>query len=194
MLGIAEVCVGTPDLLGYHHGVEVRSSIRKHPVKEAFATITPDGVLGDEQTDLRVHGGRDKAIYAYPMVHLRYWAQLVGTSTAPGTFGENFTLYGDETEQTVRVGDLHRSGDVLLRVTKPRRPCFKLAMHLGTGIPGDLMRRNGYTGWYYRVERPGTMRVGAELEVVESDPNTQTIAEVFALKMREDPTIPGMTD
>jgi MOSC domain-containing protein YiiM len=160
-----------------------------------FVTITPDGVDGDEQADKRVvrgkrvHGGRFQAVYAYPLDHLALWAAELGISDRPGIFGENLTVAGI-TEYDVRIGDVFRWGDVELRVSKPRRPCYKLPMHLGVDNVARLMNQNGRCGFYFEVITPGTVRANASLELVSSDQTGLTIASVFAAKVRADPTIP----
>jgi MOSC domain-containing protein YiiM len=194
---IIQVSVGTPEIIGTRRGHDVISSIRKHALVGADVVLTPDGVVGDEQADKRVvggkriHGGPLQAIYVYPAGHLAKWAIEIGSSDRPGTFGENMTIT-DLTEENVRVGDEFRWGDALLKVTKPRRPCYKLPIHLGVESVAAQMMQNGRTGWYVSVIEPGTVRQDSGLELVHSDPTAQTIAEVFAAKVLRDPTIPDM--
>ena len=195
MPGIAQVSVGTPALLGTYRDREVISSIRKSDVRTNLVTVTPDGLEGDEQADKRmirgrrIHGGQFQAVYAYPLGHLGSWAAELGISDTPGIFGENLTI-ADITEHDVRIGDMFRWGEVELRVSKPRRPCYKLPMHLGVDNVALLMNRNGRCGWYFEVVTPGRVRTTARLELVSSDPNELTIAAAFAAKVRADPTIP----
>jgi MOSC domain-containing protein YiiM len=192
---VVQVSVGTPTRLGTYRNREVISSIRKSDVGTNLVTVTPDGIEGDEQADKRVvrgkriHGGQFQAVYAYPLDHLGLWAAELGISDRPGTFGENLTVAG-LTERDVRSGDLFRWGDVELRVAKPRRPCYKLPMHLGVPDVALQMNRNGRSGWYFEVVTPGTVRTDAGLELVSSNPNGLTVAFAFAAKVRADPTIP----
>jgi MOSC domain-containing protein YiiM len=192
---VVQVSVGTPTLLGTYRGREVISSIRKSAVTAKLVTVTPDGIEGDEQADKRVvrnkriHGGQFQAVYAYPLDHLGLWAAELGISDTPGIFGQNLTVT-DLSEHNVRPGDMFRWGDVELRVSKPRRPCYKLLMHLGVDNVAQLMNQNGRCGWYFEVVTPGTVRTNAGLELVSSDPNSLTIASAFAAKVRADPTIP----
>lgn len=196
MSEIVQVSVGRPALLGTHGDKEVISSIRKSGiVGTRLISITPDGIEGDEQADTRVvrgkriHGGQFKAVYAYPHAHLKLWAAELGIDERPGIFGENLTVAG-LTECDVRVGDLFKWGDVELRVSGPRRPCYKLPMHLGVHNAAWLMTQNGRCGFYFEVVTPGRVRTSASLKLVSSDPNNPTIASAFAAKMRADPTIP----
>ncbi len=193
---VVQVSVGTPTLLGTYRGREVISSIKKSGVVGSnLVTVTPNGIEGDEQADKRVirgrriHGGQFQAVYAYPLVHLGLWAAELGISDTPGIFGENLTV-ADITEEDVRIGDTFRWGDVELRVSKPRRPCYKLPMHLGVPDVALQMTQNGRCGWYFEVVTPGTVRADAGLELTSSDPDGLTIATAFAAKVRADPTIP----
>lgn len=192
---VVQVSVGTPILLGTYRDREVISSIRKSGVRANLVTVTPDGIESDEQADKRVirgkriHGGQFQAVYAYPHGHLGLWAAELGISDTPGTFGENLTVAGI-TEHDVRIGDMFRWGDVELRVSKPRRPCYKLPMHLEVPDVALQMNRNGRCGWYFEVVTPGTVRTNAGLELVSSDPDGLTIASAYAAKVRADPTIP----
>jgi MOSC domain-containing protein YiiM len=195
MLEVVQVSVGVPTLLGTYRGREVISSIKKSDVGTNLVTITPDGIEGDEQADKRtirgkrIHGGQFQAVYAYPLDHLSLWAAELGISDVPGIFGENLTVAGI-TEHDVRIGDMFRWGDVELRVSKPRRPCYKLPMHLGVDNVAQLMNQNGRCGFYFEVITPGTVQIDADLELVSSGPNGLTIASAFAAKVRADPTIP----
>ncbi len=192
---IVQVSVGTPTLLGMHRGRKVISSIRKSDIGIGLVTVTPEGIEGDEQADKRmirgkrIHGGQFQAVYAYPLDHLRLWAAELGISDMPGIFGENLTVAG-LTEHDVRIGDVFRWGHVELRVTKPRRPCYKLPIHLGVDGVALLMNQNGRCGWYFEVITPGRVRANADLKLVQSDPDGLTIAAAFAAKVRADPTIP----
>jgi MOSC domain-containing protein YiiM len=196
---IIQVSVGTPEVIGMRRGRDVVSSIRKRALAGAGIELTPDGIVGDEQADKRiingkrVHGGEFQAVYMYPAEHLKAWADEVGTSELPGTFGENLTVT-ELNEQNVRIGDEYMWGGVLLEVTKARRPCYKLPIHLGVDSIARQMMQNGRTGWYASVKTPGTVRLNSGLELIKSDPDALTIAEAFAVKVRSDPTVPDMPD
>ncbi len=195
MSDVVQVSVGTPTELGTYRDRTVISSIKKFDVNAKLVTVTPDGIVGDEQADTRVirgnriHGGQFKAIYAYPLSHLDRWAAELGISNRPGIFGENLTVT-DLNEHDVRIGDVFRWGAVELRVSKPRRPCYKLPIHLEVPDIAHQMNRNGRCGWYFEVTKPGTVRTSTGLELVSSDSDAMTIAATFAAKVRADPTIP----
>jgi MOSC domain-containing protein YiiM len=193
---IVQVSVGTPTLLRRtYKGRQVVSSIKKSGVKTNLVTVTFEGIEGDEQADKRIirgnriHGGRLKAVYAYPLDHLELWAAELGIDSTPGIFGENLTVSGI-TESNVRIGDIFRLGAAELRVTGYRRPCYKLPIHLGVDNVAQLMQQNGRCGFYFEVITPGTVRTNASLELVSSNQNGLTIASAFAAKMRTNPTIP----
>jgi MOSC domain-containing protein YiiM len=90
-------------------------------------TIRKLNLAGDQQADLTVHGGAEKAVYAYPAEHYEYWRkQLPDVPFSWGKFGENLTTEG-LTEDTLCIGDRLKVGSAILMVTQPRMPCYKLA-------------------------------------------------------------------
>lgn len=123
---------------------------------------------GDRQADLTVHGGRDKAVYAYPVEHLPLWNDELGTDFGPGTFGENLSPM-EWLEDAVSICDVWVWGEARLQVCQPRSPCYKLATI--TGRPDLLKRlvRTGRTGWYLRVLQPATVPVAGPIQVIERD-------------------------
>ena len=167
---LVSVNVGLPQVIGDNRwGKPIRSGIVKRPVTTASIYLGPLNLDGDRQADLTVHGGRDKAVYAYPVEHLPLWNDQLGTDFVPGTFGENLTTAGWR-EDDVRIGDVWAWGEARLQVSQPRSPCYKLATV--TGRPDLLKRlvRTGRTGWYLRVLRPGTVPVAGPIQVIEHDP------------------------
>ena len=100
------------------------TGIFKEPV-EGRRMLAGNGVEGDVQADRRFHGGRYKAVYAYPTEDYAWWEAELGTSLPPATFGENLTIEGVSATDAL-VGELWRIGGALLEVTQPREPCWKL--------------------------------------------------------------------
>src|SRR3954463_5614796 len=150
------------------HGRTVTTGIFKTPVT-GRVRLRGLNLDGDRQADLTVHGGRDKAVYAYPVEHLPLWNEELGTDFGPGTFGENLTTAG-WLEDEVRIGDVWAWGEARLQVSQPRSPCYKLATV--TGRP-DLLRRlvrTGRTGWYLRVLQAATVPVSGPIQVIERHP------------------------
>lgn len=140
-------------------------------VKSAISgpvNVTPLGLNGDEQADLTVHGGPDKAVYFYPSEHYPSWlkdAPRHEHALHAGAFGENITTLGLD-EQTVAIGDVFRIGSAEVQATQPRQPCFKLGLRFNDNSLGRIMLQTGRTGWYVRVLKPGSLQAGDEIQVL----------------------------
>ncbi|HEX3811001.1 MAG TPA: MOSC domain-containing protein [Rhizomicrobium sp.] len=153
-LRILSVNIGRPRIIGYIHGEPVRSGIAKAAVSGDSVFVGEINIHGDAQADLSVHGGPDKAVYAYPADHWRWWESEHSLACAANTFGENLTLEGaDETQ--VSIGDRFRWGACILEVSQPRGPCYKLALHTQRADTPTLMALSGRCGWYLRVIAEG---------------------------------------
>ncbi|SOB79790.1 MOSC domain-containing protein YiiM [Sphingomonas guangdongensis] len=147
---------------------KVPSAFVKSPVAGSV-TVDLLGLAGDAQADLSVHGGPDKAVYGYPADRYAGWqAQFPALADAlvPGALGENLAITG-LVEDDLCVGDVHAVGTALLQVCQPRQPCFKLALKLGEPRAGRHMVRSGWSGWYYRVLRPGIVAAGDPVTIKE---------------------------
>jgi MOSC domain-containing protein YiiM len=175
---VISVNVGMPIEVPYQ-GRTVRTGIFKSPVSERLA-VRRTGIAGDGQADLEVHGGVDKAVYVYSEDSYLWWAGELGHSLQPGELGENLTVRG-LTDDLVRIGDRMRIGDVLVEVTQPREPCFKLGIRMGDKRFVARFRDAGRTGFYLRVLEEGTVAPGDAVVLVRSDPAAPTIAEVHDL-------------
>jgi MOSC domain-containing protein YiiM len=127
--------------------------------------VTPLGLDGDEQADLTAHGGPEKAVYGYAASRYPVWAKefpaLADHFTA-GSMGENLTVAGMD-ESDICVGDVHAIGTALLQVCQPRQPCFKFALHHDNKRLPKAMVRLGFSGWYYRVLKTGSLKAGDAL-------------------------------
>ena len=170
-----------PQLLSVQTGTARRLKIGDSHVLTAFhkqsvdhpVAVSPLGLMGDEQADLSVHGGLEKAVYAYPAEHYDFWKNArreAGVSPLddrlePGSLGENLTLQG-LLETDVWVGDVLKFRACELRVTLPREPCFKFAAAMGFSRAVRLMAQNGLCGFYLSVSLPGTLRAGETFELV----------------------------
>lgn len=156
---------------------QVPSAFVKRTVSGSVQAKT-HGLEGDQQADLKVHGGTDKAIYLYPSEHYPRWAADVPRhepTLRPGAFGENITTIGFD-EETVAIGDVWAVGSTQLQVSEPRQPCFKLGLRFGDNGLGRIMLQSGRSGWYMRVLQPGELKAGDEIRVLRR-PNPQwTIA------------------
>ena len=158
---IRSVNVGMPREIPGTGGAIV-SGIVKEPVSGPVA-VGATNLAGDRQADLSVHGGLDKAVYAYPIEHYGFWGrELQRDDLAPGWFGENLTTEG-LLEDDVLVGDLLRAGSALLEVSHPRVPCFKLAARMGDPGFGRPFLLSGRVGFYLRVLEEGELETGDPL-------------------------------
>lgn len=146
------------------HGELVRTGIWKFPV-DGRVRVAGVNVAGDEQADLSVHGGPDKAVYSYAGEDYDWWSKDLGRELAPGTFGENLTTRGVEVTRSV-VGERWRIGRVLLEVSEPRLPCWKLSLRMDD--PRFLKRFASAMrpGAYLRIIEEGDLGAGDPIEVV----------------------------
>ena len=131
--------------------------------------LGPEGFAGDEQADLRVHGGVEKAVHHYPFDHYPLWRGELGSLPvleSAGGFGENISTTG-LTEETVAVGDVFRLGTALVQVSQGRQPCWKLNKRFGVSDMSRRVQQSGRTGWYYRVLEPGEVIPGDALVLVD---------------------------
>jgi len=158
-------------------GKAVRTSIFKQPVAGPVRVLA-EHLAGDGQADLRVHGGPDKAVYAYPQEHWAYWQQfLPAAQLVPGAFGENLTTTG-LLESDVRVGDCFQVGTAVLIAIQPRRPCVKLGIRLARpGVVREFEQAQR-AGIYFRVQQEGTMQAGDTITLLESSPHAVTIQDM----------------
>jgi MOSC domain-containing protein YiiM len=186
-IALLAVNVGTPRRVGDRRGRPVRSAIAKRPVASGTElSLTLLNLAGDDQADRRLHGGPDKAVYAYPSEHLAAWrADLHEHDLGPAAFGENLTTAG-ALEDDVRIGDVWGWGDARLQVCQPRTPCFKLALHRGRGDVATRLITTGRTGWYLRVLVPGTVGVDGPVEVVERHPAAVTVLDAHRARYDRD--------
>ena len=176
------------------------SAIYKFPV-DGPVKIGLNGLAGDQQADLKVHGGPDKAIHHYPYDHYHGWHMELGGHPlleSPGGFGENISTTG-LTEAKVRIGDRFRMGTALVEVAQGRQPCWKIDHKFGQkGITARVLA-SGRCGWYYRVLEEGEVAAGDKLELVEEGPAQWTVARTFRLLLcgghKDDPAaIPALAE
>jgi MOSC domain-containing protein YiiM len=162
-------------------GLEL-SAIRK-VATSGPVNVTRLGLAGDEQADLAVHGGPDKAVHHYAFDHYSFWlAKAPGHPRlhVPGAFGENISTQG-LTEESVCIGDTFRMGTALVEVSQPRQPCWKQAHVMEWTTLPKMMVRERKSGWYYRVIEDGCVAANDWMTLI-SRPNPEwTVARVFAL-------------
>lgn len=164
-------------------GETVRTSIFKAPVA-GRVRVGRLNIEGDEQSDLEVHGGVDKAVYAYPSEHYAFWReQLPGVALPWGSFGENLTVEG-LFEDRVHIGDRFRAGSAEFVVTEPRMPCYKLALRFNRPDMVKRFLKSGRTGFYLAVLQEGEIGAGDAIEPSGQDQDRVSIAAVVAAKSR----------
>lgn len=173
---IISLNVGLPRTVRSHDG-DVITGIFKSPVPGPIM-LRRLNLDGDRQADLTVHGGRDKAAYAYASEHYVFWSKEFPEMDLPwGMFGENFTTEGLK-EDYACIGDHFRIGEALVAVTQPRLPCFKLAIRFGRD---DIIKRflaSGRSGIYFSVLEQGLVDTGDNIERVHEDENRITVADI----------------
>jgi len=176
---LISVSVGRPRQVTWR-GKSVTTSIWKSPV-EGEVRVTTLNLQGDEQSDLSVHGGADKAVYAYPSEHYAYWReQLPGVDLPWGAFGENFTTAG-LLEEHARIGDRLRVGSAEFVVTQPRMPCFKLGIRFDRPDIVKQFLRARRTGFYLSVLREGYVTAGDPIEFTAREEHGVTVADIVDL-------------
>jgi MOSC domain-containing protein YiiM len=180
---LLSVNVGLPREIEWK-GKVVRTSIFKEPVP-GRVRVAQLNLQGDQQSDLSVHGGIDKAVYAYPSEHYSFWRhELPGMDLPWGVFGENFTTEG-LLEDAVHIGDRLRVGSAEFAVTQPRMPCFKLGIRFNRP---DIVKRflqSGRTGFYFAVLTEGEVTAGNSIELLKRDEGCVTVADVVNLYGRD---------
>jgi MOSC domain-containing protein YiiM len=176
---LLSVNVGLPREIEWN-GKIVRTSIFKQAVA-GRVRVSSLNVQGDQQSDLTVHGGPDKAVYAYPSEHYRFWrSELPDMDLAWGVFGENFTTDG-LSEDTLHIGDRLRVGSAEFVVTQPRMPCFKLGIRFNRSDMVKRFLQSGRTGFYLAVLTEGEVAAGDSIELLERDEHNIPVADVVNL-------------
>ena len=163
-------------------GETVRTGIFKLPVT-GRRSVSSTQIDGDGQADLSVHGGPEKAVYAYASEHYAVWREELGVELATwGAFGENLTLTG-LLESDVRIGDRFAIGSTELVVTQPRLPCYKLGIRFDSPDMVRRFARADRSGFYLAVEREGDIGAGDEVVRLSRDPRDLTVSAVYRLRI-----------
>jgi MOSC domain-containing protein YiiM len=180
---LLSVNVGLPREVEWR-GRKVRTSIWKSP-KKGKVQVARLNLAGDAQSDLSVHGGADKAVYAYPAEHYAFWrAELPDMDLSWGAFGENLTIEG-LIEPQAMIGDRIQIGSAEFLVTQPRMPCFKLGIRFGRDDMVKRFLRSGRTGFYLSVLREGEVGADDRIEFTLHDDRALSVADIAALYARD---------
>jgi MOSC domain-containing protein YiiM len=184
-MNLISVNVGHPRRVPWQ-GQTVATGIFKEPVEHAVR-LRRLNLDGDQQADLKVHGGPDKAVYVYPSEHYEFWRrELPGTELPWGAFGENFTTEGLLEENTY-IGDRFRVGSAAVAVTQPRMPCYKLGIRFGRN---DIIKRflaSRRTGFYFSVVEEGAVRAGDAVELLAREENRVSVMDIVQLYVADNP-------
>jgi MOSC domain-containing protein YiiM len=176
---ILSVNVGLPRKVTWQ-GKVVTTGIFKEPVNAPVMMRTLN-LEGDQQADLTVHGGVNKAVYAYPSEHYGYWrTELPGVDLRWGMFGENFTTEG-LLEEVTYIGDRFGIGETEVMVTEPRMPCYKLGIKFGRP---DIIKRflaSRRTGFYFAVVREGMVGTSYAIKLIGQEQQDISVADITRL-------------
>ncbi|MEO9485745.1 MAG: MOSC domain-containing protein [Ekhidna sp.] len=176
---LASIFVGKPVKADYN-GNKISTGIFKKKV-DGPVKVTSINIEGDKQADLTVHGGVDKAVYAYPAEHYKFWeSERTDLHFELGYFGENLATYGLDETNTF-IGDVFEMGSIILQVTSPRMPCFKLGIRMGDSrFVKDFMKAEK-NGFYFKVLQEGTIEAGDEIRKIKQDGHQLSVKEVIQL-------------
>ena len=177
---VISVNIGERKVINFK-GKIVETGIFKVPVNQPVF-LGAEVVENDAIIDRKHHGGIEKAVYGYSQNHYEYWKELYpNLDWDYGMLGENLTISNLE-ETEIYVGNTYKLGEVLLEVTKPREPCYKLGIRFGTQEIVKQFWNSTKCGVYFKVLQTGNVKVGDELILVHQDENSPTIAEVYETK------------
>ena len=174
---LVSVQIGRPRTVRWH-GKPVSTGIYKEPVAGRIM-LYQFNLDGDQQADLTVHGGQDKAVYVYPSEHYPVWqAEFPDLLLPYGMFGENFTTEGLD-EESVHIGDQFRIGEAVVEVTQPRMPCYKLGIRFARPDMPKRFHVSGRCGFYLAVLREGEVGAGDVWERIARDGQQVSVIERY---------------
>ena len=176
---ILSINVSEPQKVTFN-GKELITSIYKKPVSNKV-TVSSQGIEGDRQADLTVHGGYDKAVYAYSYTHYQTWSEKLNSDFKDyGLVGENLTIdYFDEDK--INIGDQFQINECLLQVSQPRIPCYKIGIKLNNREFPKMFSQSGLLGSYLRVIHDGEISPGDTIHKVHSEQNSMSVKDIAHL-------------
>ena len=188
---LATVNVARPRVFVYK-GRDIESAIWKTPVEGRVAARGVN-IEGDDQADRTVHGGPDKAVYAYALEDIRLWESELGRPLEPGAFGENLTTEGVDVTGAV-IGERWEVGTVCLEVSEPRAPCSKLAARMEDDAFLRRFTEAGRPGAYLRIVREGELGAGDAVEVMFRPEHGMTVGDVLRIYSRDRDEVAKLID
>lgn len=179
MAKILSVNVSLPKEIDFE-GQKIMTGIFKEPINQRIM-LRSLNLDGDRQADLSVHGGVDKAVYAYSIEHYEYWHKIFPDIVLPpGMFGENLTVEG-LMEYEINIGDIFKIGTSKVIATQPRMPCYKLGIKFGRMDIIKMFLDSRRSGIYFRVIEEGEVGVGDTIDLIRKDLNQITISDIVRL-------------
>ena len=176
---ILSINVSEPQKVTFN-GKELITSIYKKPVSNKV-TVSSQGIEGDRQADLTVHGGYDKAVYAYSYTHYQTWSEKLNSDFKEyGLVGENLTI-DDFDEDKINIGDQFKINECLLQVSQPRIPCYKIGIKLNSREFPKMFSQSGLLGSYLRVIHDGEISPGDTIHKVHSEENSMSVKDIAHL-------------
>ena len=187
---VLAVNVGAPREIQSPNGRIVRTAIFKHPV-EGRVAVAGVNLAGDDQADRNVHGGPDKAVYAYASEDTAWWSAELGAELGPGAFGENLTTAGVDVSGAV-LGERWSVGSALLEVCQARLPCFKLGLRMGDPTFVRTFGLAGRPSAYLRILREGDVGAGDAIEVLDRPEHGITVAAMSHTFLHDRARLPDL--
>mgnify|MGYP001582081589 CR=1 FL=1 len=176
---ILSVNVSEPQKVIFN-GKELITSIYKKPITNKVH-VTSQGLEGDRQADLTVHGGYDKAVYGYSHAHYKLWEDKLGREFNDyGLVGENLTI-DQLDENKINIGDKLKINNCILQVSQPRIPCFKLGIKMDSRDFPKIFSQSGLLGSYFRVIQDGDLEKGDDIEIIHREENSMSLKEISNL-------------
>lgn len=165
-----------------------QTGIYKHSIQTAH--VNELGIIGDIQADKSVHGGAEKALHQYALASyatiISQYPELKDIAIA-GSIGENISSQNMD-DCNVYIGDIYHIGSVILQVSQPRSPCWKINHRFNTHLLSKFIADNDITGWYYRVLQTGEIKVGDSITLIERFDDSLSIARFLEIVTSHRPT------
>jgi len=184
---LVSVNVGRPRQISTRRGQPMHSAIFKEPV-EGRVRVEGVNLAGDDQADRTVHGGPEKAVYAYAREDIDWWENIHG-DLPNGCFGENLTTQGIDVSGAI-IGERWRVGTVLLEICQPRLPCSKLGIRFNDLRMVKAFARASRPGGYLRIVEEGELGTGDEIEIVARPDHGITVAMCSDAALKDPALVP----
>ena len=177
---IVSINTSLPKKISFNKKI-INTSIFKEP-KECALKVSKKGIEGDRQADLLAHGGINKAVYAYSYQHYTYWGKLLKKdfSSNYGLIGENLTI-DNFNEKEIFIGDEFRISKVVMKITQPRIPCFKIGIKMNEKNFMKYFIDHNYLGMYMRVLNDGVIKKGDDIELIHREPDSMSVYDISKL-------------